>query len=55
MLDIDLIFSGVNSFCSWMDNWYIAEGYSLFDFMINVFVFVVLVGIVLPWYSGGAD
>lgn len=55
MLDIDLIFSGVSSFYSWMDNLYIVDGFSLFDFMINVFVFVVLVGIVLPWFNGGVD
>lgn len=53
MLDVDLIFSGVSSFLSWLDTLYIAEGFTLLDFMINTFVFGVLVGVILPWFNGG--
>ena len=53
MLDIDLIFSGVSSFLSWLDTLYIAQGFTLLDFMINVFVFDVLVCVILPWFNGG--
>ena len=52
MLDIDLIFSGVSSFLSWLDTLYISQGFSLLDFMINIFVFGVLVGVILPWFNG---
>ena len=53
MLDVDLIFSGVSSFLSWLDTLYIAQGFTLLDFMINTFVFGVLVGVILPWFNGG--
>ena len=53
MLDVDLIFSGVSSFLSWLDTLYIAEGFTLLDFIINTFVFGVLVGVILPWFNGG--
>ena len=53
MLDVDLIFSGVSSFFSWLDTLYIAEGFTLLDFIINTFVFGVLVGVILPWFNGG--
>ena len=55
MLDIDLIFSGVSSFLSWLDTVYIANHFTLLDFMINTFVFGVLVGIILPWFNGGEN
>lgn len=55
MLDIDLIFSGVSSFLSWLDTVYITQGFSLLDFMINTFVFGVLVGVILPWFNGGEN
>lgn len=55
MLDVDLIFSGVSSFFSWLDTLYISERFSLLDFMINIFVFGVLVGVILPWFDGGVD
>ena len=41
MLDVDLIFSGVSSFFSWIDTLYITQGFSLLDFIINTFVFGV--------------
>ena len=53
MLDVDLIFSGVASFFFWMDSLNITQGFSLLDFMINTFVFGVLVGVILPWFTGG--
>lgn len=55
MLDIDLIFSGVSSFLSWLDTLYITQDFSLLDFMISVFVFGVLVGVILPWFNGEVD
>ena len=55
MLDIDLIFSGVSSFLSWLDTVYIAQGFTLLDFIINTFVFGVLVGVILPWFNGGEN
>lgn len=55
MLDIDLIFSGVSSFLSWLDTVYIGQRFTLLDFMINTFVFGVLVGVILPWFNGGED
>lgn len=53
MLDVDLIFSGVSSFLAWLDTLYITQGFSLLDFIINTFVFGVLVGVILPWFNGG--
>ena len=53
MLDIDLIFSGVSSFLSWLDTMYITGHFSLLDFILSVFVLNVLVGIVLPWFNVG--
>lgn len=55
MLYVDLIFSGVSSFFYWLDTLYITQGFSLLDFIINSFVFCVLVGMILPWFNGGAD
>lgn len=55
MLDIDLIFSGVSSFLSWLDTVYITNRFTLLDFMINTFVFGVLVGVILPWFNGGEN
>lgn len=55
MLDFDLIFSGVSSFLSWIDTLYITNRFTLLDFMINIFVFNVLVGVILPWFNGGED
>lgn len=55
MFDVDLIFSGVSSFLSWLDTLYITQSFSLLDFMINIFIFGVLVSIVLPWFNGGED
>lgn len=52
MLDVDLIFSGVSSFFSWMDTLHITQSISLLDFIINIFVFSVLVGVILPWFGG---
>lgn len=55
MLDVDLIFSGVSSFLSWLDTVYITNRFTLLDFIINTFVFGVLVGIILPWFNGGEN
>lgn len=52
---IDTIFTGIPNFYSWLSSYQILSGFTLMDFIIGCFVVTVLVGVVLPFFSGGDD